>query len=29
MRVGISGSGLTGAKVGTMFARTEHEVIFS
>jgi len=29
MRVGILGSGLMGAKLGTIFARTGHEVVFS
>ena len=29
MRVGILGSGLTGGKLGTLFARAGHEVIFS
>ncbi len=29
MRVGILGSGLMGAKLGTIFARAGHEVIFS
>ena len=29
MRVGILGSGLMGAKLGTMFARAGHEVVFS
>ena len=29
MRVGILGSGLTGAKLGTIFARAGHEVVFS
>jgi 8-hydroxy-5-deazaflavin:NADPH oxidoreductase len=29
MRVGILGSGLMGAKLGTLFARAGHEVIFS
>jgi 8-hydroxy-5-deazaflavin:NADPH oxidoreductase len=29
MRVGILGSGLMGAKLGTIFARAEHEVVFS
>lgn len=29
MRIGILGSGLMGAKLGTIFARTGHEVIFS
>jgi predicted dinucleotide-binding enzyme len=29
MRVGILGSGLMGGKLGTLFARTGHEVIFS
>jgi predicted dinucleotide-binding enzyme len=29
MRVSILGSGSTGAKVGTMFALTGHEVIVS
>jgi predicted dinucleotide-binding enzyme len=29
MRIGILGSGLMGGKLGTLFARTGHEVIFS
>src|SRR2546423_1342993 len=29
MRVGILGSGLMGGKLGTIFARAGHEVIFS
>ena len=29
MRIGILGSGLMGAKLGTIFARTGHEVVFS
>jgi 8-hydroxy-5-deazaflavin:NADPH oxidoreductase len=29
MRVGILGSGLMGGKLGTLFARSEHEVVFS
>ncbi|HTS82511.1 MAG TPA: NAD(P)-binding domain-containing protein [Myxococcaceae bacterium] len=29
MRIGILGSGLMGAKLGTIFARADHEVIFS
>src|SRR6202140_4129677 len=29
MRVGILGSGLMGGKLGTLFARAGHEVIFS
>ncbi len=29
MRVGILGSGLTGGKLGTLFARAGHEVVFS
>lgn len=29
MRVGILGSGLMGAKLGTLFARAGHEVVFS
>jgi 8-hydroxy-5-deazaflavin:NADPH oxidoreductase len=29
MRVGILGSGLMGGKLGTIFARAEHEVVFS
>src|SRR5579862_4228850 len=29
MRIGILGSGLMGAKLGTMFARTGHQVVFS
>jgi 8-hydroxy-5-deazaflavin:NADPH oxidoreductase len=29
MRVGILGSGLMGAKLGTIFARSGHEVVFS
>jgi len=29
MRVGILGSGLMGGKVGTIFARAGHEVVFS
>jgi hypothetical protein len=29
MRVGILGSGLMGAKLGTIFARAGHEVVFS
>lgn len=29
MRVGILGSGLMGGKLGTIFARTGHEVVFS
>jgi len=29
MRIGILGSGLMGAKLGTLFARTGHEVVFS
>ena len=27
MRIGILGSGLMGAKLGTMFARTGHQVV--
>src|SRR5258708_14136587 len=29
MRVGILGSGLMGSKLGTIFARAGHEVVFS
>jgi predicted dinucleotide-binding enzyme len=29
MRVGILGSGLMGGKLGTLFARAEHEVVFA
>jgi predicted dinucleotide-binding enzyme len=29
MRIGILGSGLMGSKLGTIFARAGHEVIFS
>jgi len=29
MRVGILGSGLMGAKLGTIFARARHDVVFS
>ena len=29
MRVGILGSGLTGGKLGTLFARAGHQVVFS
>jgi len=29
MRVGILGSGLMGGKLGTIFARARHEVVFS
>lgn len=29
MRVGILGSGLMGAKLGTLFTRAGHEVVFS
>jgi hypothetical protein len=29
MRIGILGSGLMGAKLGTIFARAEHDVVFS
>lgn len=29
MRIGILGSGLMGAKLGTIFARAEHKVVFS
>jgi predicted dinucleotide-binding enzyme len=29
MRVGVIGSGLMGAKLGTIFARAGHEVVFS
>jgi predicted dinucleotide-binding enzyme len=29
MRIGILGSGLMGAKLGTLFARSGHEVVFS
>ena len=29
MRVGILGSGLMGGKLGTLFARAGHEVVFS
>jgi predicted dinucleotide-binding enzyme len=29
MRVGILGSGLMGRKLGTLFARAGHEVVFS
>jgi predicted dinucleotide-binding enzyme len=29
MRIGILGSGLMGAKLGTLFARAGHEVVFS
>jgi 3-hydroxyacyl-CoA dehydrogenase len=28
MRVGILGSGLMGAKLGTIFARARHDVVF-
>lgn len=28
MRIGILGSGLMGAKLGTIFARAGHEVVF-
>jgi 8-hydroxy-5-deazaflavin:NADPH oxidoreductase len=29
MRVGVLGSGLMGAKLGTIFARAGHDVVFS
>ncbi len=29
MRIGVLGSGLMGSKLGTIFARAGHEVIFS
>jgi predicted dinucleotide-binding enzyme len=29
MRIGILGSGLMGAKLGTIFARAGHQVVFS
>lgn len=29
MRIGVLGSGLMGAKLGTIFARAGHEVVFS
>jgi 8-hydroxy-5-deazaflavin:NADPH oxidoreductase len=29
MRIGIFGSGLMGGKLGTLFARAGHEVVFS
>ena len=29
MRIGIPGSGLMGARLGTIFARAGHEVVFS
>ena len=29
MRIGILGSGLLGGKLGTLFARAGHEVVFS
>ncbi len=29
MRIGILGSGLMGSKLGTLFARAGHEVVFS
>lgn len=29
MRIGILGSGLMGGKLGTLFARARHEVVFS
>ena len=29
MHIGILGSGLMGAKLGTLFARAGHEVVFS
>jgi predicted dinucleotide-binding enzyme len=29
MRIGILGSGLMGGKLGTIFARAGHEVVFS
>lgn len=29
MRVGILGSGLMGGKLGTLFVRAGHEVVFS
>ncbi len=29
MRVGIPGSGLMGSKLGTIFARAGHDVVFS
>jgi 8-hydroxy-5-deazaflavin:NADPH oxidoreductase len=29
MRVGVLGSGLMGSKLGTIFARAGHEVVFS
>ena len=29
MRIGILGSGLMGAKLGTIFARAGHDVVFS
>jgi len=29
MRIGILGSGLMGGKIGTIFARAGHEVVFS
>ena len=29
MRIGVLGSGLMGSKLGTIFARAGHEVVFS
>jgi hypothetical protein len=29
MRIGILGSGLMGGRLGTLFARARHEVVFS
>jgi predicted dinucleotide-binding enzyme len=29
MRIGILGSGLMGGKLGTLFARAGHEIVFS
>jgi predicted dinucleotide-binding enzyme len=29
MRIGVLGSGLMGGKLGTLFARAGHEVVFS
>ena len=29
MRVGVLGSGLMGSKLGTIFARAGHQVVFS
>jgi predicted dinucleotide-binding enzyme len=29
MRIGILGSGLMGGKLGTIFARARHQVVFS